>query len=174
MSWYRTGGKVFQRAARRQALRRPSPLPVLLCASLRGLARQAVCLFVRASRNKINKNTPVNPVSSTPGHCSRRFRKSQVCSAIVAEPDENMRSVGPKECRNLTGHSHGIIYAESLQSLNIKNTIVEITISAFVAVDTLPLAIHLSSHDGSPIPAPDRAKNRSINQMSGIAMKKCE
>ena len=82
-----------------------------------------------------------------------------------------MRSIGPKESRNLIGHLHGIIYAESLQSLNVKNTIVEITISAFVAVDTLPLAIHLSSHDDHQIPAPAGAKNRSINQMSGIAIK---
>ena len=81
-----------------------------------------------------------------------------------------MRSIGPKERRNLTGHLHGIVYAESLQSLNIKNPIVEITISAFVAVDTLPLAIHLSIHDDSPIPAPAGAKNSSINQMSGIAI----
>jgi hypothetical protein len=79
-------------------------------------------------------------------------------------------SIGPKECRNLTRHLHGIIDAESLQSLNVKNTIVEITISAFVAVDTLPFAIHLSSHDDSPIP-PGGAKYRSINQMSGIAIK---
>jgi hypothetical protein len=79
-------------------------------------------------------------------------------------------SIGPKECRNLTRHLHGIIDAESLQSLNVKNTIVEITISAFVAVDTLPLAIHLSSHDDSPISTPGGAKNRSINQVSGIAI----
>jgi hypothetical protein len=83
-------------------------------------------------------------------------------------------SIGPKECRNLTSHLHSIIYAESLQSLNVKNTIVEITISAFIAVDTLPLAIHLSSHDDSPIPAPRGTEYRFINQKSGIAIKKCE
>src|SRR5689334_22110877 len=118
MSLYRTGGKVFQPAARRQARHRPSPLPVLWCASLRDLARQAACRFVRvvrvvrASRDKINKNTPVILVLSTPGHCSRRFGESKVCSATVAEPNENVRSVGPKERRNLTGHLHGIVYAE--------------------------------------------------------------
>src|ERR1700752_1402813 len=162
MSWYRTGVKVFQPAARRQARRRPSPLPVLLCASLRGLARPAVCLYVRASRHQINKNTPVNPVSSAPRHCSRCFGQAQLCRAVIAEPDENMRSIGPEERRNLTRHLHGIIYAESLQSLNVKNSIVEITISAFVAVGTLPLAIHLSSHDDSPSPRLGARKTETV------------
>jgi hypothetical protein len=79
-------------------------------------------------------------------------------------------SVGPKESRNLIRHLHSIIYAQPLQSLNVKNSIVKITISAFVAVDTLPLAIHLSSHDDS-IPAPGGANKATLNQMSGIAIK---
>jgi hypothetical protein len=81
-----------------------------------------------------------------------------------------MRCIGPKERRNFTRHLHGIIYAESLQSLNVKNTIVEITISAFFAVDTLPLAIHLSSHDDSPIPHLG-ARIQIHYQVSGIAIK---
>lgn len=169
MSWYRTGGKVFQPAARRPALRRPSPLPVLLFAILQALARQAVCLSVRASRDKINKNSPVNPVLGTPGHRSRCFGQSEICGATIAEPNQNVWSIGPKECRNLARHLQGIVYAQPLQSLNVKNPIVEITISAFVAVDTLPLAIHLSSHDDS-IPAPG-ARQENVNQMSGIAIK---
>jgi hypothetical protein len=80
--------------------------------------------------------------------------------------------IGPKKCRNLTRHLHGIIDAESLQSLNVKNTIVEITISAFVAMNTLPLAIHLSSHDDSPVPAPDRArKTDPLIKCRGLLLK---
>jgi hypothetical protein len=149
-------------------------LPELLCGNLRDLSRQAVCLFVRASRHKINKNIPVNPASSAPRHGARGFSQAKIRRAVIAEPNENVRSIGPKECANFTRHLHGIIYAESLQSLNVKNTIIEITISAFVAVNTLSLSIHLSCHDDSPIPAPGGAKNRTINQMSGIAIKKCE
>jgi hypothetical protein len=78
-------------------------------------------------------------------------------------------SIGPKEGRNLARHSHRIVYAQPLQSLNVKNPIVEITISAFVAVDTLPLAIHLSSHDDSILRLGARQEN--VNQMSGIAIK---
>jgi len=37
--------------------------------------------------------------------------------------------------------------AESLQGLNVEHTIVEIAISAFFAVNTLPLPKHLPGHD---------------------------
>jgi hypothetical protein len=84
-----------------------------------------------------------------------------------------VRSIGPKECGNLTRHLHGFVYTQPLQSLNVKNSIIEITISAFVAVDTLPLAIYLSSHDDSPIPAPGGANKVTLNQMSGLLLK-CE
>jgi hypothetical protein len=57
-----------------------------------------------------------------------------------------------------------------LQSLKVKNTIVEITISAFVAVDTLPFAIHLSSHDDSPIP-PGGAKTVPLIKCRGLLLK---
>jgi len=82
-----------------------------------------------------------------------------------------MWSIGPKKRRYFTRHLHGIIDAESLQSLNVKNAIVEITISAFVAVDTLPLAIHLSSHDDSPIPAPGARETDPLIKCRGLLIK---
>lgn len=82
-----------------------------------------------------------------------------------------MWRIGPKERRNFTRHLHGIVYAESLQCLNVKNTIVEITISAFVAVDTLPLAIHLSSHDDSPIPRLGARKTDPLIKCRGLLLK---
>jgi hypothetical protein len=82
-------------------------------------------------------------------------------------------SIGPKECRNFIRHLHGIVYTQPLQSLNVKNTIVEITINAFVAVDTLPLAIHLSTHDDS-IPAPGGANKATVKSNVGDCLLKCE
>jgi hypothetical protein len=71
-------------------------------------------------------------------------------------------------------HLHGFIYAESLQGLNVKNTIVEITVSAFFAVNTLPLTKHLSSHDVHHIPAPQARKTDPLIKCRGLLLKKCE
>ena len=81
-----------------------------------------------------------------------------------------MGRVGPKEGANLTRHSYCIVNAKSLQSLNIKGAVIEITVSPVVTVNTLPLAKRLSSHDMHHFPAL-RANNRSVVMMSGIVIK---
>jgi hypothetical protein len=74
----------------------------------------------------------------------------QLSRAIITEPDENVRGVGPKERRYFSRHLYRFVNAQSLQSLNVKYAIVEITFSAFFPMNTLPLPKRLSGHDDSP------------------------
>jgi len=68
----------------------------------------------------------------------------------MTQPDKNVRSVGPKERRYLSRHLDRVVDAQSLQSLNVKYAIVEITFSTLFPMNTLPLAKRLSAHDDSP------------------------
>jgi hypothetical protein len=61
--------------------------------------------------------------------------------------------IGPEEGTDFARHRHRRIDAQALQSLNVKNAIVEIPFRALFAVNTLPLTKHLPSHDDSPLPA---------------------
>ena len=69
----------------------------------------------------------------------------------MTQPDKNVRGVGPKERRYLSRHLDRVVDAQSLQSLNVKYAIVEITFSAVLPMNTLPLAKRLSGHDDSPM-----------------------
>jgi hypothetical protein len=94
----------------------------------------------------------------------------KVAGALVAEPDENVRRIGPKERTHFGGHSDRVIHTEPLQGLDVKCPIVEVARRPFVPVDTLPLAKRLSSHDESPyFLAPHRAKYRSVNENVGVS-----
>jgi hypothetical protein len=55
--------------------------------------------------------------------------------------------IGPEEGSHFARHLHGVIDSKSLQGLNIKYAVVEIAVSAFFAMNTLPLSKHLPSHD---------------------------
>jgi hypothetical protein len=82
---------------------------------------------------------------------------------VVAEPDENMWRIRPKERSHFSRHPYCIVDAQSLQSLNVKRPVIEITVRAFFSVNTLSLAKHLPFHDDSPyFPAPHRAKYRTV------------
>jgi hypothetical protein len=91
-------------------------------------------------------------VSRPSRHRSRHLGQAKLRRTIITKPDDDVRRVGPKECIYFARHLQGFIYAEPLQGLNVKNTIVEITVNAFFAMNTLALPIRLSSHDVSPYP----------------------
>jgi hypothetical protein len=106
-------------------------------------------------------------VLGTSRHRARRIQAKLAC-AIVAKPDKNVRRIGPKERGDFRRHPDRVVHTESLQSLDVKRSIVEIAGRAFFPVDTLSLAKRLPSHDESPyFLAPHRAKYRSVNKMSG-------
>jgi hypothetical protein len=88
---------------------------------------------------------------STSRYGARRLVQVQLSRAIITEPDKNMRSVGPKEGRYFSRHLYRFVNAQSLQSLNVKYAIVEITFSAFFPMNTLPLTKRLSGHADSPM-----------------------
>jgi hypothetical protein len=54
--------------------------------------------------------------------------------------------IGPKERTYLAGNFNCLIDTQSLQSLKVKCSIVEITFRADVPVNTLPLTKHLPGH----------------------------
>jgi hypothetical protein len=81
--------------------------------------------------------------------------------AIITEPDENVWSISPEEGRYFSRHLHRFVNAQSLQSLNVKYAIVEITCCAFFPMNTLPLPKRLSAHDDTPV-------------MSGLSILMCE
>jgi hypothetical protein len=66
--------------------------------------------------------------------------------AAMTKPNQNVWSIRPEEGTDFSGHLHGFIDAQSLQSLNVKRPIVKIALGAFVSVNTLPLAKHLFTH----------------------------
>ena len=74
----------------------------------------------------------------------------KLSSAFVTKPDQDVWRVRPEERTDSRRYLHGVVNAESLQSLEVKCAIVELAFSSFVAMDTLPLAKHLSRHDESP------------------------
>lgn len=93
----------------------------------------------------------------------------EFAGALVAKPNENVGRVSPKEGTHFSRDLDCIVDAESLQSLNVKRSIVKIAVRAFVPVHTLPLAKHLPGHDDSPyFLAPHRAKYRTVNKVSGF------
>jgi len=55
-----------------------------------------------------------------------------------------MWGIRPKEGTNFAGYLNSVVHRQSLQSLYVKNPIVEFALGAFVSVDTLPLPKHLS------------------------------
>jgi hypothetical protein len=61
-----------------------------------------------------------------------------------------MRSVSPEKRTHFAGYLNCVVNAQALQRLNVKNPIVEITLSAFVSVNTLPLTKDLLDHRDSP------------------------
>src|SRR5262245_18627531 len=65
-----------------------------------------------------------------------------------------MRSVSPEKRTHFAGHLNRVVNAQALQRLNVKYPIVEITLSAFVSVNTLPLTKELFDHRNSPFLAP--------------------
>jgi hypothetical protein len=75
--------------------------------------------------------------------------QTQLRRAVMTGPNENVRGVGPKERTYFSRHLDRVVDAQSLQSLNVKNAIVEITFSAFFPMNTLPLSKSLSSHNDS-------------------------
>ena len=83
-------------------------------------------------------------------HRARRVSQPQLAGARVAQPHDDVRRIRPEERADLTRNLHSLIDPESLQSLNIKNAIIKITVGAPVSMNTLPLAIRLSRHDDSP------------------------
>jgi hypothetical protein len=77
----------------------------------------------------------------------------------VAEPNKDVGGIGPKKRTNSPGYLYRFVDLEALQSLNIKNPIVETALGAFVSVNTFPLTKHLFAHMDSPFP---RAASREI------------
>jgi len=79
-----------------------------------------------------------------------------------------MRSVSPKKRTHFAGHLNGVVNAQALQRLNIKRPIVEITLSAFVSVNTLPLTKDLFDHKDSPFLAPPGRETQILySEVSG-------
>ena len=58
-----------------------------------------------------------------------------------------MRRIRPEKRRHPRRHLHRIVNTQPLQSLQVENSIVEITVRAFLTVNTLPLTKHLPLHD---------------------------
>jgi len=75
--------------------------------------------------------------------------------------------IGPEEGTHFTRHLYRLVDTKSLQRLNVEHAIVEITVSAFFTVNTLPLPKHLLLHDKNPFPRCTCAKNRAVNLLSG-------
>jgi hypothetical protein len=112
----------------------------------------------------------LHELSRAPRSVSNRAWRIQVkfTCAVVAEPDENLWRIGPKERSHFSRHPHCIVHAQSLQSLKVKCPIIEIAVRAFFSVNTLSLAKHVPLHDGSPyFPAPHRAKYRIVIKCRG-------
>jgi hypothetical protein len=59
--------------------------------------------------------------------------------------------IGPEECTDFSRHFYGFVNAQSLQSLDVKDAVVKLALSAFVPVNTLSLAKHLFTHGDSPL-----------------------
>jgi len=70
----------------------------------------------------------------------------------MAKPNQNIWGISPKKGADFSCNLDGIVNPEPLQGLNVKNTIVEFAICAFVAVNTLSLTKDLSTHRDSPFP----------------------
>ena len=60
-----------------------------------------------------------------------------------------MWSISPEEGRYFSGHLYRFVNAQSLQSLDVKYAIVEITFRTVFPMNTLPLPKRLSAHDDS-------------------------
>src|ERR1043165_450748 len=88
--------------------------------------------------------------AGSPGHGARCVAQVQLAGAIVTEPDENVRRVGPEERTDLPRDLHRVVSAQSLQRTNVEDAVVELAVSAVVTMDTLPLTKHLFGHYRSP------------------------
>src|SRR5688572_15284475 len=92
--------------------------------------------------------------------------------AVVTKPDENVWRVRPEKRSDSSGYLHGIVHAESLQSLEVKCAIVKLAFGSFLAVYTLPLPKHLSRHDESPhFPPHSRGNTKPFIRASGLVIK---
>ena len=69
---------------------------------------------------------------------------------VVTQPHEYMGRVSPEKRTHFAGHLNRVVNAQALQRLNVKHPIVEIALSAFVSVNTLPLTKDLFDHVDSP------------------------
>jgi hypothetical protein len=61
-----------------------------------------------------------------------------------------------------------LIDTKTLKSLDIKDPVVEATLSAFVSVNTFPLTKHLFAHEIHQFLAPHRAKYEPLERRRGI------
>lgn len=64
----------------------------------------------------------------------------------MTQPYEDVRGVDPEKRTYLCGYLHGVIDGQTLQGLNVEDSVIEFPIHVIVPVDTLPLTIHLLSH----------------------------
>ena len=90
---------------------------------------------------------------------SRRFIEPQLTGARVAQPNDDVGSIRPKERTHSSRNLNRLIDLQSLQSLNIKYPIVKLALGAFVSMNTLPLAKHLFLHDNHHISSRRTARN---------------
>ena len=57
----------------------------------------------------------------------------------MTEPDEDVRGIDPEERTYFCGYLHGVIDWQTLQGLNVEDSVIEFPINVIVPVNTLPL-----------------------------------
>lgn len=80
-----------------------------------------------------------------------------------------MWGIRPKKGTHPAGNLDSLIYMKSLQSLDVKDAIVEFAVSAVVPMNTLPLPKHLSTHRDSPFP--HAASREILNRLRNVGNK---
>jgi hypothetical protein len=89
--------------------------------------------------------------------------ETKLGGAVHAKPNQDVGRVDPEKRADLAGDLHGLIDWQSLQSLHIKFTVVEVSRGAFLSMNALPFSKRLFLHENTL--APLRAVS-TVNKLS--------
>jgi hypothetical protein len=76
----------------------------------------------------------------------------QLCCAVSTKPHEHSWRIDPKKGGYLASHFQSFITLQTLQRLDKKYSVINLTVRAFITVNTLTFKDELLSHGGRPFP----------------------
>jgi len=80
------------------------------------------------------------------GYSPRSLVEAKLGSAIGAQPNENLRRVGPEKRGDFAGHLNGSVNLQTLESLHIEHAIVKRALYTVFLMNTLALPKLLLPH----------------------------